>query len=79
MNKCHYCKGDKGNGFTSYIADMGDRCIVIRQVPCDRCVECGAETYSLNIAMELEAIVEEFRNSSRAEVSIVNYSKEQAA
>lgn len=79
MNNCHYCKGDKENGYTTHTADLGERCIVIRHVPCDRCVECGAETYSLSVAMELEAIVEEFRTSSRAEVAIVNYSKEQAA
>ena len=79
MNKCHLCDGDKVNGFTTYTEDVNDRCIVIRYVPCDKCTQCGEETISLDVAKELEAIVDEFQNASRAEVSIVNYSMEKAA
>ena len=79
MNKCFFCKGDKANSFTTHTVDSGDRCIVIRQVPCDECRQCGEVTIGGDVMMELEAIVAEFRSASRAEVVIVSYGKEQAA
>ena len=79
MNKCHFCDGDKVNGFTTYTQDVQDRCIVIRHVPCDKCTQCGEETISLEVAKELEKISDEFQNSSCAEVAIVKYSIEKAA
>ena len=79
MNKCHLCDGEKTNGFTTYAEDVNDRCIVVRHVPCDKCMQCGEETISLDVAKELEAIAAEFHVASRTEVAIVSYGMEKAA
>jgi len=79
MDKCFFCKGDKVNSFTTHTVDIGNRCIVIRHVPCDECVQCGEITLGGDVMMELEAIVDEFRSASRAEVAIMSYSNEKAA
>lgn len=79
MSKCHFCDGNKVNGFTTYTQDTQERCIVIRHVPCDKCTQCGEETISLEVAKELEQISKEFQTASRAEVAILTYSVEKAA
>ena len=39
--KCFKCKGEMRQGFTTFVTDTDDSCIVVRHVPCLQCEECG--------------------------------------
>ena len=70
--KCFYCRGDLESGMTSHVVTFEHCVIVVRDVPCSRCAQCGEAYFSDEIADELERIVENFRKDS-TEVAVVNY------
>jgi len=70
--KCFYCRGDMEEGTTSHTVTLEDCVIVVRDVPCTRCKQCGEVYFNDEIADELERIVENFRKA-KTEVAVVNY------
>lgn len=75
---CFYCKGDMENGTTTYTAELeGQRIVVIKNVPCMKCSQCGETVISGTIAIELENILKKCRDIM-TEVAVLNY-KELAA
>lgn len=42
---CFYCKGDMVDSTTTYVEDLGN-CIIIRNVPCSKCSQCGEVSYN---------------------------------
>jgi YgiT-type zinc finger domain-containing protein len=61
------------NGFTTYVADLKTCVIIIRNVPCHKCAQCGQVSYSLDVGERIEQIVEEHKDSI-TEIAIVKYS-----
>jgi len=78
MAKCFFCKGEKADGYTTYVADFGETCIIIRNVPCETCKQCGEVTYSGIVAEQLEKIVERLKNAVRTEIAVVDYANQAA-
>ena len=70
--KCFYCKGDMQEGVTSHAVTLEHCVIVVKDVPCIRCSQCGESYFSDEIADELERIVENFRKA-KTEIAVVNY------
>ena len=70
---CFFCKGEIESGITTYVADLGTSVIIVRNVPCHKCVQCGEKAYSLEVGERLEQIVGSLKNSL-TEVAIVHYS-----
>lgn len=66
------CKGELENKNTTYMVDLGNCIVIVRNVPSQVCSQCGDVSYSNDIAKELEKIVNNLR-SSLTEVAIVNY------
>lgn len=69
---CLMCKGELENKNTTYMVDLGNCIVIVRNVPSQVCSQCGDVSYSNDIAKELEKIVNNLR-SSLTEVAIVNY------
>lgn len=69
---CLMCKGKLENKNTTYMVDLGNCIVIVRNVPSQVCSQCGDVSYSNDIAKELEKIVNNLR-SSLTEVAIVNY------
>lgn len=69
---CFYCKGDMLDSTTTYVEDLGNCIIIIRNVPCSKCSQCGEVSYSGTVLKQLEKIVDQLKNSL-TEVAIVNY------
>lgn len=69
---CTFCKADLTKGNVNHIVDSGKGIIIIKNVPANICVQCGEYYVDTQIALKLEAIVEEVKKS-RAEVLIINY------
>ena len=69
---CFYCKGTLKNSSTTHVVRLAACIIIIKNVPCTECVQCGQTFYDDNVAMQLEKIVKEMK-TAMTEVAIVNY------
>jgi len=70
--KCFFCKGKMSNGFTAHVVNTDNGVIVVKNVPCEKCDQCGETIYSGTIVKKLEAIVSELKKSI-AEVVVVSF------
>lgn len=69
---CFFCKGDLVESTTNYVVNLKNGVIIVKNVPCTECTQCG-ETYLDDIVMEqVEKIVNALRTAI-TEVVIVNY------
>jgi len=70
---CFFCKGIMEDGTTTHFTDLGSCIIIIKNVPCHTCVQCGEVIYRLDVGERLEQIIDTLKNSL-TEVAIVHYS-----
>lgn len=78
MKTCFFCKNDTVvHTLTTYMVDLKDCTITVRNVPCEECTECGEKFFSDEVMERLEAIVNKVR-SLASEVFITDYSKQAA-
>jgi len=73
--KCGICKAEMEEKKVTYTEDIDQGVVVIRYVPAQVCTECGNVWYNMQIAQELEKIVDKFASSAGSEVSVINFSK----
>ena len=71
------CKGNMVDGFTTYMADLGNCIIIIKNVPCHRCTQCGEESFSGDIVQKIEEIIDRLRGTL-TEIAVVNFDKQAA-
>ena len=70
---CRYCKGgDYVESTTTHVVDYKSHLIIIRNVPCMECKQCGDTYFSMEIARRLEKIVNEAKKLAQ-EISIIDY------
>ncbi len=72
MMNCLKCKGNMQKSYTTYVADLGKTCIVVRRVPCMKCEECGEVVYTGVVMATLERLIDTLQ-SALAEVAVINY------
>jgi len=70
--KCFFCKGNLSTGFTAHVVNTDKGVIIIKNVPCEKCDQCGETIYTGTIMNQLDAMVGELKHSM-AEVVIVNF------
>jgi len=70
---CFFCKGTMSESTATYVVDLKHCIIIIRNVPCMKCEQCGEVVYTGSIVKQLEKIVDEVQNAM-TEVVIINYS-----
>jgi YgiT-type zinc finger domain-containing protein len=70
---CFFCKADKKDGITIDVTDLGSCIVIIRGVPCYKCVECGETTFDLAVGERLEQIVDTLKDCI-SEIAVVHYS-----
>lgn len=70
---CYLCKGDMVESKTSYLVDLDKCVIVVRNVPCLKCQQCGEVAYTDEVAQRLDEIVNSIKGLM-TEVAIVEYS-----
>ena len=71
---CMYCKCDEMNpcATTTHVVNYKGMIIVIKNVPCEECVQCGERYYSDEVAQQLEKIVTAAKQMAQ-EISVVDY------
>lgn len=75
--KCFMCKGNLENKNTTFMVELDNCIIIIKNVPSQVCKQCGEVTYSDEVAKQLEKLVNTVRNSI-TEITVINYSEKVA-
>ena len=75
MIMCMYCKGnDLSPSLTTHVVNYKGCVIVIKNVPCEECEQCGEKYYSDEVARHLEKLVNVAKKLMQ-EISVIDYSK----
>lgn len=72
---CMYCKCETViQTFTTHVVDYKGCVIVIRNVPCEECEQCGEKFYTNEVALRIEKLVNTAKQLMQ-EISVIDYSK----
>ena len=72
---CMYCKSNETlETVTTHVVNYRDCIIIVKNVPCLECVQCGETFYTDEVAATLEKIVNQAKKFLQ-EVSIIDYQK----
>lgn len=72
---CMFCKSNEiVQTTTVHVVNYKNCIIVIKNVPCEECVQCGEKYYTDEVAEKLERIVESAKKLMQ-EISIIDYVK----
>lgn len=69
---CFYCKGDLIESTTTYMEDLGNCIVIIKNVPCNKCSQCGEVSYNGTVMKQIENIISKLQNSL-TEIAVVNF------
>lgn len=72
--KCIACGSSAEKGYTTSVSDFGNCLIIVRNVPCYKCVECNEVIYTADVVQHLETIIESAKKLMQ-DISIIDYSK----
>jgi YgiT-type zinc finger domain-containing protein len=70
--KCFFCKGELANDFSNYMVDLEGHFIIIKNVPCHKCMQCGEVSYSGETVERIEQIISKLKDVL-TEVAIVDF------
>ncbi len=62
------------NETRSYVVNYNGNVIIVKDVPCEECVQCGGKNFPDEVAMRLEAIVNEVKAKIQ-EFVVLDYNK----
>ena len=74
---CRLCKGTMKESTTTHTVDLGKCLIVVRNVPCLECTQCGEMEYTTEVVKRLEQIVQSCREMM-TEIMIISYTEKVA-
>mgnify|MGYP002516853877 FL=1 len=74
---CFMCKGKLKEKNTTFMVELDNCIIIIKNVPSLVCEQCGEVSYSNEVSKQLEKLVNAVRNSI-TEITIINYSEKVA-
>ena len=72
MAACFLCKGKIENQLTTFMVDLENCIVIVRNVPSQVCRQCGEISYTDEVAKQLENIVARV-HSPMTEFVVVNY------
>ena len=72
---CMYCKCDTVRpGITTHVVNYKGCIIIVKNVPCEECEQCGEKYYTNEVAERLEQIVNMAKQLMQ-EIAIMDYTK----
>lgn len=69
---CFFCKGDMAPSTTTHMIELEHCILIVKNVPCHRCSQCGEVTLGSDVIEELDKLALLFE-SAMTEVAVVNY------
>ena len=70
---CVFCKGSMVESTTIHTVELKNCIVVIKNVPCLKCDQCGEVVINGEVAQRIEQIVAGFEKAL-TEIAVVNYS-----
>lgn len=78
--KCVFCGGTEKPAVTEYIEKQDNYIIVIKNVPCMKCEQCGEEYFSTEVIKVIERILDTIQMvASELTVTVIDYRQNTAA
>ena len=74
---CFMCKGSCEDKLTTFLVDVENCIVIVKNVPSQVCSQCGETSYSDNVASQLEMTVNAARKAL-SEIMVVNYTSNAA-
>ena len=74
---CFMCKGEFEDKNTTFMIELDNCIIIIKNVPSQVCKQCGEISYTDEVAKQLEKLVNLVRNSI-TEITVINYTEKVA-
>ncbi len=72
---CMYCKCKTVTpSITTHVVNYHGSVIVIKNVPCEECEQCGEKYYTDEVAARIEELINTVKNLMQ-EVSVLDYQK----
>lgn len=72
---CMFCKCDTVTpSLTTHVVNYNGAIIVIKNVPCEECEQCGEKFYTDEVAENLEKMVNAAKQMMQ-EIAVLDYSK----
>ena len=68
---CFFCKGDSRPSTVTHMIELEHCILIVKNVPCHRCSQCGEVTFDSNVIEQLDALAAHFENAM-TEVAVVN-------
>jgi len=75
---CSTCKIAYENDSTHHVSKNFEAIIIIKNVPCLKCPQCGEVAYTLDVAERLSDIVDSLKNSVM-EIAVTKYTEANTA
>ena len=70
---CFFCKGEMESGTTTHFASLDNCYVIIKNVPCKKCAQCGEVVYTAAVTERLDEILHSL-SEVLTEIAVVNYS-----
>lgn len=70
---CLFCKGAMKENAATHFEQLDNCIIIVKNVPCFKCSQCGEVVYTGVVVERLEQIVAEYEKSL-TEIAVVSYS-----
>ena len=80
MNQmCISCKGKLSRGMTDYVENNKSHVVLIRDVPCDKCGQCGEAYFDHSTVQVIERILDGIQPvASEITLTVMDYTKNTA-
>ena len=76
---CTLCGGTLEKSTTEFIEKQDNYIVVIKNIPCEKCTQCGEAYFSSDVAQKIEYILSKIqRISSELTVTVIDYSNKVA-
>ena len=72
--KCFLCKGDTVKSTTTYMTAYKNCYIIIKNVPCQKCSQCGEEFINGSTMQKIESIISKLK-SMLPEITVISHNK----
>lgn len=76
---CVFCGGSLQESTTDYVEKIDNYVVVIKNVPCEKCNQCGEEYFSTPVAEKIESILDSIQKiSSEITVTVIDFTTQAA-
>ena len=76
---CGFCKGNLKQDTTEYIEKLDNHVVLITDVPCEKCQQCGEAFFNTKVVKSIEHIMDGIQKiSSEISLTVIDFKKNAA-